>query len=226
MSKRLKYDDDYFNEINNSFKAYWLGFIFADGCIDKYDRLHINLAKYDKSHLEKFLIQLNSNIEIRDRKNNIGEYVNLSIKNSNIVKSLYSLGVNYNKTYDSKMPKIEEKYISDWFRGYFDGDGSIGMYKDKTMKYGFIPKANIAVLSDDMTNFISSILKNKNIKHSINKDKKSNLNHINIRSINSVIKMFEFIYNNSNIDNRLERKYNKFYDVYNFFVDKGYGRGD
>lgn len=225
MSKRLEYNENYFSLIDSASKAYWLGFIFADGCIDRYGRLHINLAKYDKNHLQKFLNELSSNIIIRDRKNKIGEYVNLSIKNSSIVNDLYNLGVNYNKTYDSKIPIINDKYISHWLRGYFDGDGSVGLYKDKTMKYGYIPKCNITVLSENMTEYISSILSSKNIKHSINKDKKSNANHINVRAIESFIIMFEFLYKDSNKENRLDRKFNKFYNAYKFFIDRGYGGG-
>lgn len=215
----LEYNEEYFSKIDNPSKAYWLGFIYADGCIDRYDRLHINLAEYDKNHLQKFLDELSSNIEIRKRNG----YINLSIKNKNIVRDLYNLGVNYNKTYDSRIPKIEDKYINHWLRGYFDGDGSIGLYKDKTMKYGYMPKANISVLSNDMTKFISSILTSNNIRHSINKDSKSKINHINVRSISSILSFFEFLYEDSNIENRMDRKNDKFYNTCKFFIDRGYG---
>ena len=34
---KLKFDINYFDEINNEKKAYWLGFILADGCICRND---------------------------------------------------------------------------------------------------------------------------------------------------------------------------------------------
>ena len=61
MSK-YEYNKDYFSKIDTSDKAYWLGFLYADGCINRFYRgeklksmtLELGLCYRDKEHLEKF----------------------------------------------------------------------------------------------------------------------------------------------------------------------------
>ena len=57
----LKYtcDDNYFKEINTEEKAYWLGFLYADGYINNKRKqgnykVGIAISESDKAHLEKF----------------------------------------------------------------------------------------------------------------------------------------------------------------------------
>ncbi len=51
-------DDNIFSTIDNHDKAYWLGFIAADGSIptSKNNQLKIGLSEIDINHLEKFNI--------------------------------------------------------------------------------------------------------------------------------------------------------------------------
>lgn len=54
-------DENFFEEINTEEKAYWLGFILADGCLKKNsNQLSINLSIKDFNHLEKFKKNLKS----------------------------------------------------------------------------------------------------------------------------------------------------------------------
>ena len=52
----IEYNRHIFDEINSPEKAYWLGFIVADGYLnDDKNMLRIKLGNKDKSHLEKFI---------------------------------------------------------------------------------------------------------------------------------------------------------------------------
>ena len=45
----------YFDKINTEEKAYWLGFLYADGSISsKEDKIELGLAEKDLHHIEKF----------------------------------------------------------------------------------------------------------------------------------------------------------------------------
>ena len=76
-SKYGKYsvNQDYFENIDNEWKAYWLGFLYADGCItikrnsnnqNKMD-YNIDLTLKDKEHIIKFLNSVQSNTIIKER---------------------------------------------------------------------------------------------------------------------------------------------------------------
>ena len=65
-SKKYFADETFFDVINTEEKAYWLGFIYADGYIttkrnNGNQSLGITLSKSDKEHLEKFKRSIKSN---------------------------------------------------------------------------------------------------------------------------------------------------------------------
>ena len=85
------FDENYFESIDTEEKAYWLGFIAADGCIVKsgdYNsyRLYINLGNIDENHLQKFLNSINANdIEIQHYTSTSGFSNKNGTKTSRIV---------------------------------------------------------------------------------------------------------------------------------------------
>src|SRR5574344_2472637 len=61
----------YFNKIDTEEKAYWLGFLYADGCVHS-NNYEISINITDKEHVEKFKTAIkafNHNItEIQDKR--------------------------------------------------------------------------------------------------------------------------------------------------------------
>lgn len=60
-------NSNFFNEITSNNIAYWIGFITADGSVNK-NSLSIGLALKDKEHLEKFLKAIQATTPIRERQ--------------------------------------------------------------------------------------------------------------------------------------------------------------
>ena len=87
--KQLEYprNSNFFELIDTPTKAYWLGFLYADGYIAKDNTIRINLKKDDEQHLKKFMQAI--------------EYTNGKIK--------YSTKKVDNKIY------YHSKYISSWW---------------------------------------------------------------------------------------------------------------
>lgn len=134
------YNEKFFEKIDDEHKAYWLGFLYADGYIEpiyrkdkiKAFRIEIGLSIKDKNHLEKFLIDIDSNAPISYRKQMLGEKEYLScrvrINNTKICKDLMRLGCTTRKSLTLEFPSeniLPSKYLKDFIRGYFDGDGCI-----------------------------------------------------------------------------------------------------
>lgn len=131
-------NDSFFKEIT-ILSSYWAGFIAADGNISKDMKiLSIGLSSKDKTHLEKFLNDLQSDYKICDFLAN-GKYEtsSISIVSPDICNDLK---INFNITPKKSLtlvpPNLEDDSLIDAFIvGYIDGDGSIGVYDTNTQKY-------------------------------------------------------------------------------------------
>lgn len=119
---------NYFDLIDTSNKAYFLGFIAADGCNRESKFLEICIHKNDISVLENFIKDLESNYKIHIRKE---KYAQLTIYSDKLLSDLEKHGIIQRKSLTLEFPKtIPEEFISDYIRGYFDGDGYISKKSD------------------------------------------------------------------------------------------------
>jgi len=113
----------YFKDIDTEEKAYWLGFIYADGNIHNY-KVRVQLQGKDKEHLVKFAKAIGFP-RIREYERNGKEYCRIGITSIEMVDDLKELGMGEAKTFNMRMPHIRKDLIRHFARGFFDGDGSI-----------------------------------------------------------------------------------------------------
>lgn len=123
-AKRLYVNESYFNKIDSGEKAYWLGFIYADGSVFNGNVLSLTLQNGDRDHIELFADTLESEHTISTFENEWGEYCRTSIVSDELTDDLKSYGVVPGKTYTDSLPSLDDEYISSFIRGYFDGDGN------------------------------------------------------------------------------------------------------
>ena len=132
IPQKKKINERIFQNIDTEEKAYWLGFLYADGFISKGSRndIELSLCLNDVCHLEKFKEFIGF-----DGKLIIDEYrCRISFKNKNMKKDLIDKGCTPQKSLTIKFPSynvVPKKLIRHFIRGYFDGDGSISC-TDKT----------------------------------------------------------------------------------------------
>ena len=126
-----KYDVDYnyFKNIDNEHKAYWLGFMLADGFVNEKE-ISFCLQKKDKYMIELFLKDLKSNHPIKYNKDN-NPFVTITCKQ--ICDDLINKGFHNRKSWYidfNKVISFVPTYLFNHFiRGMFDGDGCIKYYK-------------------------------------------------------------------------------------------------
>ena len=125
---KYNFNEDYFEKIDTEDKAYFLGFIVADGCISsKFNRISIIQKETDILYEFKRYIKSEGNIFTSNARN-ISSFTISSNKTKN---DLQKLGVSSNKTMVVKYPDIPENLQSHFMRGVFDGDGCISLRTDK-----------------------------------------------------------------------------------------------
>lgn len=131
------FNEDFFQTIDTEEKAYWLGFIFADGCISKSDsvvssenRITLALSVKDEQHLEAFAKAINMPTEkirhVFPKHSYSGsEMLYLYCNSIKMANDLKTLGYSPHKASHVEMPDIHEDFIRHFIRGYFDGDGCV-----------------------------------------------------------------------------------------------------
>jgi hypothetical protein len=207
MKKIYKINSNFFKNINNQKKAYWLGFITADGCISRKNRVRLRLitSKKDKEHFNKFLKTTKSNHKIYYNKHNTGYTVDIS--DNKIVDDLKKYNVVPRKTFILKMPKIDEDLIKHFIRGYFDGNGCFYIFLRKNRK---LFSMNFAI-SSGTKSFLIDLQKILIKELKINKTKirkTSGCYQINYGGNKQVKKIMDWLYCGSNVF--LDRKYYKY----------------
>jgi intein/homing endonuclease len=127
-------NNNYFSNITTVNQAWLLGFLAADGWVEKNrNRINLELAAVDKEILEKIKKEIEIENGILERETNKGfSIVRLSWTSGIQKDKLSQYGIVPNKTYkEMHLPLFENKDLTYAFiLGYFDGDGSISINND------------------------------------------------------------------------------------------------
>lgn len=142
--------DNVFETIDTEEKAYWLGFIYADGCVSRIDApknhkytFEIALAEKDKEHLEKLRVFFNSKKELSKHistpssKPGACNY-RLSRQSKKLWTDLVDKGCVPNKSLTLTFPNetiLPSELKMHFIRGYVDGDGWIGCNKKQDLNH-------------------------------------------------------------------------------------------
>ena len=160
-----KYNKQFFNKIDTEEKAYWAGFIAADGNIRKdFLKMRIELNIQDYCHLEKFKKSIEGENPIKEsiRPKNHSCYIDVNCKE--FCLALNNLGITPKKSLTLKIEfdLIPKELRSHFIRGYFDGDGSINKYSREGKNYN---EWEISFTSSK--DFLNQILKELNKKRNL-----------------------------------------------------------
>jgi hypothetical protein len=130
-----------FTSVADEPTAYWLGFLFADGCIYRRTdggnpRLSIALAEADVHHLERFKTFMASDYPIRYDAHR--KCVRTEFVSAMLFDDLRRWGCRPNKSLYLHLPRLPFTLMQHFIRGYFDGDGSAytsGPYKTPNLSF-------------------------------------------------------------------------------------------
>lgn len=216
-SNRIKFNINYFQNIDSSEKSYFLGLICADGCLlkrgrsESYSGLLLGLKDIDILKSFAKAIEFNGNIRERHRfdKRTGKTYVGyeLNIYSKYFVNNIVKLGITNEKSSFVQFPPIKKEYYSHFLRGLFDGDGCFTGNKNDI-------KCRLQIISTpELLEFITDNIFSKLGINSFNKTivcQKKGFNVIKLHiTRQKFCKLFlDYIYQNSDKETRLERKFN------------------
>ena len=226
------FNENYFESIDSEDKAYWLGFIAADGSIIKSSeynsyRLQIALAHVDSKHLNMFLEHINAN-DIKVKIMNPSgftdglkckETARIILNSYKLCNDLSKLNIHQNKTYDIEMPNISDDMITHYLRGLFDGDGSYYYHYDtkyNRYRYSFEFVSASKIMAYQVQEYLLSKNINTNIYVRKSTSSDNDVYRLMTGSKKEMLKIIYLLYSDAHI--YLDRKYNKINEIKNIAV--------
>ena len=133
-ARKYHINQDYFKSWSHNM-AYVLGLWFADGCIYGGKMFDITLHNKDKYILKKVAEELSYEGQLYDYVDRQAARINFSCVV--IYNDIINLGGKENKSLDMDFPNIPKEYLSDFIRGYFDGNGCVMRLKGGRINSAF-----------------------------------------------------------------------------------------
>lgn len=215
----------YFDDINTEDKAYFFGLLFADGHTRKNKRgISLRLQEEDAYILEIFKIKANiesplyKDIRSKDNPNWSDTYF-ISIYSSQMAETLISYGMVPRKSLIKQFPEVilnsNEDIQRHFIRGYFDGNGSIGITYSKVDKTKIVGGYFKITTTYDMCENIRTLL----YKY-IDFDEESDIRIVHKKGCiydmystkrKNIFKILDWIYYNCNEELMFQRKYKKYW---------------
>jgi hypothetical protein len=210
--RKYSLDVNYFEDIDNSNKAYVLGLLFADGCMRK-SRKQIQLRLTDLDLLESIKKEINfgGDLSKKTHKKHYKDTQTLTVCNIKMYDDLIKLGCLPAKSYDNKFPNIDSKYMPSFVRGFFDGNGSIYVARDSRNNslVGEMVICSSTIFCAQLKEYFNNI----GISSVLFRDKlhDERIGKIRIRRMDDLLRFYNLLYNDNNKEKIfLKRKHDKF----------------
>lgn len=209
LQRKYTLNTNYFDAIDNEHKAYWLGFLYADGYNSEIrGTIKLALQARDKEILIKFKKDLNCNNPLKliltSKKNpKWQDTYSLTICNRKISTNLAQLGCYQSKSLTLQFPTSKQvpKYLLNHFiRGMWDGDGSINTCGGSLVStIMFCDKLKLILNNLKVTYKIDNICNKQN---QITKTLRLTGGRVN------ALKLYDWLYRDATV--YLQRKYEKY----------------
>jgi len=139
-------NESFFEIIDTEEKAYWLGFMYADGCVNIRKNpnrrssmiyvAQIGLAEKDGYMVRKLSVAIHGKnlckkYIYKNRSPETQNQIYLAIRSKKMVEDLIKQGCFQRKSLTLRFPtsdQVPDHLLHHFIRGYFDGDGSTGIY--------------------------------------------------------------------------------------------------
>lgn len=205
---RIQLDNDYFKNIDSPEKAYWLGFVYADGSV-RSNKVVFSLRDSEPVYLFKDAIKSKHKLSTGERfDTRTGmryRHYTIQVTSVQFAQNLLNMGISSKGSKNYDFPKINNNLIPHFLRGLFDGDGSISINNTGNgIRISLIASNKILSKIDEISAEIG--LFKAPYKRSI--ISKNNKDIAKIGMYYDAEIFLKYLYKDSTKETRLERKYN------------------
>lgn len=194
---------EYFKKIDTEHKAYWYGFLLADGYVNERE-LSLCVKNTDIDIIQIFAEDIETDVPIKYDK-----YGNpfITIVCKELSKSLLDKGFHNRKSWSIDFDYIKsfvpDELFNHFIMGMFDGDGCLKYYsypylKKPQLHFGYTGVKNVCEFIKDFFDINRDLIFEGNVTYTVVS-----------RDPNKIIEICTYLYNNSTI--YLKRKY----EIYN-----------
>lgn len=201
--RRYAVDLTYFESIDSPDKAYFLGFIAADGCVRRPSRgpsvLSIRISSEDEEILIQFLKHLKSDIPVLRScyttpwKGVQKEASFINVISDKFCKDLESYNVVERKTRCYEPAPLPDDLKPHFMRGYFDGDGTVYKVGGKSGAYPSHYRFAVCV-NENTGRYFQNYLEQKGIRSHLIEDKTSSIFQLRIADNLSKLMFVKLLY--------------------------------
>jgi len=206
-TSKLKFNLNYFDIIDTERKAYWLGYIAADGCLKNNK---VTITSKDKEILDKFKTDTCSEHKIScvlsydKRTKKYYQSYKMSITNNIFCKKVQEY-ISIDKSNSFSLPKIDNKYYSFFIAGMFDGDGCISFNRNRI-------KCSLISTEECLKDIQNILLLNLGIDKTTLYKYKKNKNVWKMNLYSGALAFLNYIYKTEYSELYLQRKFKKYYN--------------
>jgi predicted transcriptional regulator/Mor family transcriptional regulator len=229
---KITYTDvnlDFFKEINSEASAYFLGFIYADGNVNKHmTSISITINKKDVAILEKFREMMSPTSKIQEwtqscPSGKVSNVVRISINRKEVCEQLAKLGCSPNKSLTIRFPtRIPQHLMHHFLRGYSDGDGTIYSSASSRNKKHTVYYWNVigsVAFTDTMATLLHDTVGVNIFKETMaTKQPNQFIVKAGVGGNNQVEKVLDWLYKDATI--YLQRKYDRYLDFKKYKASK------
>lgn len=205
--------------------AWVYGWLLTDGSVqEKTGHIALGLHGKDVDVLRKIKNVMGFNGKVYESVRRGKRTATLRICRKEMTEDLFALGMaREDKTFNTSMPNIPDKYYWDFIRGVFEGDGSIRHYTGNTDALDI----TIAGATKQFMLDLQSSLESRGIFMRMDTRKANSgagniaeMYTLNTRSNADALRMCYFMYANTTKDRRLDRKFNVYQNYVVTYYDK------
>ena len=225
---RYTLNEHYFDKVDTERKAYWLGYLFADGFVgnEKFNNIVFSQKQSDGYIVKEFAndIEFTGKTRISKRPGgfeNSGKSVVLNFSSEIMAKALGHLKMYTCKSMTIEdLPPIKDDLMRHFVRGYFDGDGSVSRH----LKY--INKKGKSIYSRhcDMIGtqpFLEKIASLVSAESFFSDSHTPGMKYLNFNKIDSMTSLYHYMYDGATV--YLKRKFNIWNDIMGDLAQKENG---